>query len=301
MMTSQTNLICRQETRCAGKGRRGAGFTLVEVMVAVAVGSIMLAAIMALFLNQRRTLNATRQMHDMQQNVRGGMEMLSRELAMAGYGFPVYDAEAADWVTWVSGLDANPYLVSGASDDDPDELTIIGAFGDPAGTLQTLVTNTMTTLVLGSGEGDAFDTLEGSLIYINRTELARVTATSSDSLTISVHPSRDQGLRYDHPAGSVVERVEVVTYLIEPETDSFPFKPFLRRLDHANPVALSWQEMIAGDIENLKVDVEEEGGLATVSLSVRSTDKDPFIAEDEVGDSRRRMEVETKVNMVNLL
>ena len=61
------------------------GFTLVELLVAMAVSSIVLASVAAAYRTQIRT-HATQQMVvDMQQNIRGAMYIMQREIRMAGH------------------------------------------------------------------------------------------------------------------------------------------------------------------------------------------------------------------------
>ena len=61
------------------------GFTLVELLVAMAISSIVLASVAAAYRTQIRT-HATQQMVvDMQQNIRGAMYIMQREIRMAGH------------------------------------------------------------------------------------------------------------------------------------------------------------------------------------------------------------------------
>jgi type IV pilus assembly protein PilW len=61
------------------------GFTLVELMVALALSGIVMAAIYTAFLSQQRTYLAQEQVSAMQQNIRAGLGMMTREIRMAGY------------------------------------------------------------------------------------------------------------------------------------------------------------------------------------------------------------------------
>ena len=61
------------------------GFTLVELLIAMAISSIVLASVAAAYRTQIRT-HATQQMVvDMQQNIRGAMYIMQREIRMAGH------------------------------------------------------------------------------------------------------------------------------------------------------------------------------------------------------------------------
>lgn len=62
-----------------------AGFTLVELMVSMAIGLAVLAAIAGTFTAQTRQNSAEEQIGQMQQNVRGALDLMMREIQMAGY------------------------------------------------------------------------------------------------------------------------------------------------------------------------------------------------------------------------
>jgi len=61
------------------------GFTLVELLVAMAVGMIVLGAVYALFTAQSKHLATQEQLAELHQNARVAMDMMVRELSMAGY------------------------------------------------------------------------------------------------------------------------------------------------------------------------------------------------------------------------
>lgn len=63
----------------------GAGFTLVELMVALAVGSIVMAGVMTAFQAQHNTYLAQGQVVEMQQNARVALDMLELDIRSAGY------------------------------------------------------------------------------------------------------------------------------------------------------------------------------------------------------------------------
>jgi type IV pilus assembly protein PilW len=61
------------------------GFTLVELMVSMSIGMVILAAVTATFMSQTRIYNAQEQINEMQQNARGALDIITREVKMAGY------------------------------------------------------------------------------------------------------------------------------------------------------------------------------------------------------------------------
>jgi len=64
---------------------RQQGFTLVEVLLALLMGGIVLAAVMNSFQSQHTTYLAQDQVVEMQENARVAMEMLVRDIRSAGY------------------------------------------------------------------------------------------------------------------------------------------------------------------------------------------------------------------------
>lgn len=65
-------------------GREG-GFTLIEMLVAMGVGMVMLAAVSSVFTLQNKTFSSQEDLVELQQNVRAAMDIMSSEIGMAGY------------------------------------------------------------------------------------------------------------------------------------------------------------------------------------------------------------------------
>jgi type IV pilus assembly protein PilW len=67
------------------KPKKIEGFTLTELMVSMAIGMVMLAAVTTTFMSQTKIYNAQEQINEMEQNARGVLDIITRELKMAGY------------------------------------------------------------------------------------------------------------------------------------------------------------------------------------------------------------------------
>jgi len=65
--------------------QKTAAFTLIELMVAIALGMIVMASVATTFTSQTRTYSAQEQINQMEQNARGALDIMSREIKMAGY------------------------------------------------------------------------------------------------------------------------------------------------------------------------------------------------------------------------
>jgi type IV pilus assembly protein PilW len=61
------------------------GITLIELLVALAILGIVIGAVYRLFIAQTKAYNIQDQVVEVQQNVRGAMEILLRDLRMTGY------------------------------------------------------------------------------------------------------------------------------------------------------------------------------------------------------------------------
>jgi type IV pilus assembly protein PilW len=61
------------------------GFSLLELVIAMAIGLVVLGAVYNIFVIQDKTLRNQDQIVEMQYNLRAAMDMMSREIRMAGY------------------------------------------------------------------------------------------------------------------------------------------------------------------------------------------------------------------------
>jgi type IV pilus assembly protein PilW len=65
-------------------GREG-GFSLIEMLVAMGVGMVILAAVSSVFTLQNKTLSSQEDLVEMQQGARAAMDIMASEIGMAGY------------------------------------------------------------------------------------------------------------------------------------------------------------------------------------------------------------------------
>lgn len=61
------------------------GFTLVELLITLAISSIVLTAIYNLFISQNKLYVKEQELISMEQNLRSAMDLMSKEIRMAGY------------------------------------------------------------------------------------------------------------------------------------------------------------------------------------------------------------------------
>jgi type IV pilus assembly protein PilW len=94
-LTAMENMNDTQKTE--------AGFTLVELMIAIVVALIVTAAVYAAYVVQQRTYKAQEQVAEAQQNIRAALLLMCRDLRMAGYD-PTGDANAGITAATQAGI-----------------------------------------------------------------------------------------------------------------------------------------------------------------------------------------------------
>ena len=61
------------------------GFSLVELLIAMAISSVVMAGVYNMFYTQQRSYTTQEQVAEMQQNLRAAMQLMSREIRSAGF------------------------------------------------------------------------------------------------------------------------------------------------------------------------------------------------------------------------
>ena len=100
--------------------KTSSGFTLTELLIALAIGSVVLAGVVNFFINQRKHYNIRDQVAMMQENTRMGLDFISRDLAMAGYD-PTETSGAGIVVANASTLQVTMDLNGNGTTADADE------------------------------------------------------------------------------------------------------------------------------------------------------------------------------------
>ena len=85
------------------------GFTLIELLVAMALGLVVLASVLHIFVHQNQTSKVQTEVAYAQQNVRGAMTVMTREIRAAGYdpednGFDAIQTATASSIRVLSNL-----------------------------------------------------------------------------------------------------------------------------------------------------------------------------------------------------
>src|SRR3989442_9340558 len=108
-----------------------AGFSLIELLAAVLVMSVGLAAMVVVFGTHSRAYLRADTQSTMEANLRLGMNIVTEALRNAKYGVPA--ANLNSWITWVSGFSSNPKLTSNGT--APSVISVASATSQPVATL----------------------------------------------------------------------------------------------------------------------------------------------------------------------
>jgi prepilin-type N-terminal cleavage/methylation domain-containing protein len=269
--------------------RKEKGFTLVELLVAMAISGIVVAAVYTAFVTQQKSYTVQNQVAETQQNARVGLDLIAREVRMAGYGQPAWSMNADTDGDGDDEAVTDPVTVVDGG-GDPDRITVIGCFDTAPGTLSVAASMGNTTLTLqNSDEASKFNTTTKNNIFIGGLENAKITNISGRTLTIDIDPttSGNQGLARSYSTGAEVNLVRAITYYVEDDT--------LRRDENTG----AGGQPLAENIEDLQLTYANK--IANISVFARSRESDPTYRDATHGDHYRRRMLISNVNVRNLL
>lgn len=163
------------------------GFTLIELMVALALTSIIMAGIMAAYVSQLKAHVTQQTIVEMQQNLRSAMQHMEKEIRMAGYDDPNKTSVAgvkivlADKFQFTMDLNDDGDLVDPVTNNsDPNETVLYTLALNTAGT-QCLMRNT------GGGNQPIAENIEAlNFVYLDRFRVPTNVAMNVRSVQITI-------------------------------------------------------------------------------------------------------------------
>ncbi len=273
------------------------GVTLIELLIALVISSILVAGLYRTFLGQQKTANVQEQVIDMQQNARLAIQRMMREIRMAGFGnisdvlpLNAHDGPFNSTITPGDG-------VNGVGQND-DRITIIGAF-ERISTLKSDVPSGTNVIEL-QGYGSEFNTANKKYLSIGGIEAMGITDVTGNTITFG------GSLKNSYPAGTSVYKIEAITYSLNWDPNH-PTRPILRREDNTNGGGAMG---LADNIENLQfhyllADGTESDAPANpanvrvvqVTITARTKDPDPTY---KGGDGYRRRQIVSNIQVRNM-
>jgi prepilin-type N-terminal cleavage/methylation domain-containing protein len=235
------------------------GLSLIELLVAMLLSSIVMLGLYNILISQNRTYTVQDEIGEMQQNLRVAMERISRDLQMSGFGKP--------WWATISGVNLGSPPPFSVRITGGNSIEIVGCLDPAAASLNTAVAANSTSLVLRSGEGAKFNTTTKADISIEGRENARIIAISGNKLTIDRSPGTggNEGVLYSYPANSKVYLVHYTTYTVD--TSSNP--PTLVMDEHQG----SGNQSVATNISAMSANISANFVKVTLTGRTRSIDR----------------------------
>ena len=266
--------------------RKNKGITLIELLVALVVTGILVAAVYRTFTGQQKTYTVQEQVVDMQQNVRAVINRMMREIRMAGFG----NVSMVLPVT-LGGRTFNNVV----NPDNPvaGSLTIVSATGST--TLTGIpASNQVTVNSLTDSQGNTlFDLGNRKYVSIGGVESYTITNIAGTTLTLS------GTLIYNPPVGTPVFGIRAISY----QVGMMDGIPTLLRDENTGAGGQS----LADNIENLQFGYLNDNGNPTanppdirvvrVTLRARTNISDPEYKSD--GGYRKRV-IASNVHLKNM-
>ena len=268
------------------------GLTLIELLVAMAISAVLIAAMYRTFIGQHRTYTVQEQVVDMQQNARVAINRMMREIRMAGFGnaWNILPPHGLPF----SAIDGPfSYIINPRDDRNmiigqhDDQITIIGAF-EQVSTLKTSTDGTNTIELVE--KADQFNLINRKYLCVGGLETHIVTGISGNTITL------DSNLLFNHAAGTPVFKVKAITYQLRWDNRN-PNMPVLTREDQTDG---GGSQVVAENIENLQFRYVLEDGsesdspadpsrirMVRVTVHARTSLSDPDF-KGGVGGFRRR-------------
>ena len=129
--------------------RYKSGFTMVELLVVLAVSSIVLTLMYQVYISQLKTYTTQQELIDMQQNMRAALYLMEREIRMAGHGPNGGVADPAITTAQIDNI-AFAMDITGGTSLDPSD----GDTGDPGERMNFFIDAGTGELIRNASDGN---------------------------------------------------------------------------------------------------------------------------------------------------
>lgn len=253
------------------------GFTLVELLVTLAISGVVMAGVYSVFYTQQKSYTTQEQVSEMQQNLRAAMLMISRDARMAGFGL------ASGRLSYYNGASMDSTYAIEIYNNNPDQIDIV--YADASCT-----TNLSSSMPQPSSEFNVDDTScfsDGDLGIISdgtNADIIQITQVQHASLKLQHNPSSPAnspgGTSVKYETGANIYKVKYLSYDID---NSDPAHPKMR-VDLDGPLGGGTYQPLAMNIEDLQVVyIFDDGGEAA---SYNDSDGDDTNDSDDIRSVR---------------
>ena len=265
--------------------RTNRGITLIELLIALAMSSILIAAIYRVFISQQKSYVVQEQLVDMQQNMRASISRMMSEIRMSGFG----SVEAV--LEGVDGVNGFHQVITPGE----NSITVVGGFkqirrdnGNPI-TVSSISENTITL----NYSTEEFDRPAHQYISIGGVESSTVIQRKGRILTLA------NTLRLNHSKDTPIFKIQAITYTVG-KSDG---KPILQRNENTG----GGGQPIAENIEDLQFEYFDANGNPTafpedirmvkLTVTARTDISDPQL---KGGDGYRRRQIASNISIRNM-
>jgi type II secretory pathway pseudopilin PulG len=192
------------------------GFTLAELLIAVTITILAMAAVYTTFIAQQRSFSAQDQVSETDLSSKIAFDMIARDIRDAGFGYPVVDNPSINYVTGVLNIN------DGGGVNNSDTLTLIGGYRLIA-TLQNDVSvgsNQITINYTGSVKFNKTNRSNLSIEGVTFASISDCTLDINNDCSGTAALTLDRSLDKPFPAGRPVYLVEDITYRVVTATGS---------------------------------------------------------------------------------
>jgi prepilin-type N-terminal cleavage/methylation domain-containing protein len=257
--------------------RKKNGLTLIELLVALLLSSILIAALYRIFISQQKIYAVQNQVVDMQQNVRIAIGQMTREIRMAGYGGNI--------LAVFGNINGFTDIITPAD----NSITIVLA--DQVGILKQNTTKGSNQLKVT--DASKFNTDKKKYLCLSGLNNYLIQSVITDTITLTT------SLSEDHVIDEPVYLVKAITYTLGLSGG----KPALRRNENTGGGA----QPVAENMESLQFTYFDSDGnmtanppdirLVKLTVTAKTNRSDP---EYKGGDGYRRRILSSNIKVRNM-
>jgi prepilin-type N-terminal cleavage/methylation domain-containing protein len=261
------------------------GVTLIELLIALVMSSLLIAALYQVFIGQQKIYTVQEQVVDVQQNVRVAINRMMSEIRMAGFG------NIENVLDLVGGVNGFNQVITPA----PNKITIVGGFkqirrdnGSPI-----LISSVSGNTIKLNYATDEFDGSAHRFISIGGIESSTVLQRDGRVLTLG------SNLKLNHPENTPIFKIQAITYTTGLSNNI----PVLKRNENTRGGA----QPLADNIENIQFEYFDAQGKPTanpekirmvkVTVTARTDRLDP---QFKGGDGYRRRQIASNIYIRNM-